>query len=159
MNIDKEISKAHLSATGWRLNDHFSGNPIETHACFYIIDTMSDKIAMATASKEAFDSIPVNNTAESFASNIRESFRKNSDSLSPDICDPLVGYIKATQVYQLWLKQHPGERMHVVLLMYHSVMRPAIIPWHSTVVDPDSLQLIVARIMAADKQRHPELFN
>jgi hypothetical protein len=110
MNIDKEISKAHLSATGWILNDHFSGNPIEMHACFYLIDTMNDKIAMATASKEAFDSIPVNKAAESFASIIRESFRKNSDSLSPDICGPLVGYIKATQVYQLWLKQHPGER-------------------------------------------------
>ena len=120
---------------------------------------MNDKIAMATASKEAFDSIPVNKAAESFASIIRESFRKNSDSLSPDICGPLVGYIKATQVYQLWLKQHPGERMHVVLLMYQSVMRPAIIPWHSTVVDPESLQLLTGKIMEADKQHHPEWFK
>lgn len=160
MDIDKEISKAHLNTSGWKLSSHFSSNPIEALASFYLIDPVNQKVAMATASKEAFESIPVNDEAESFAGMVRDSFKNNPDNLPPDICGPLVGYIKATKVYHLWLKQKtPGERMHVLLMMYPSAIRPAITPWHGTVIDPESLQHLTAQIMAADKTRHPEWFN
>lgn len=160
MDIDKEISQAHLNSTGWSLDSHHSSNPIEAHALFYVVDMVSGQIVLATASREAFESIPVNDEAGEFADMIRAAVHEGDGDLPPEICGPLVGYTKATQVYRVWRTQHePDARMHIIILLYPSCARPVMTPWPKTVIDHDALVEIAAQVVSQDKAKHPEWFE
>lgn len=159
MDIDREISKAHLNSGGWRLESHNNGNPIEAHACFYAIDMERSKIVLATTSKAAFDSVPVNEEANAFAGMIRDAVDSADGSIPTDACGPLIAYTKATQVYKVWQQRYsPDERKHIIVMLYASGARPVMTAWPSTVVDHDSVLRIAGQVAQQDRAAHPEWF-
>jgi len=159
VDIDREISKAHLSGCGWKLESYSSGNPIEAHACFYVIDIERSKIILATTSKAAFDSVPPNGEANTFAGMIREAVDSADGGIPAEACGPLIAYTKATQVYKAWQQRYSSdERKHIIVMLYASGVRPVMTAWPSTVVDHDSLIRIVRQVAQQDRAAHPEWF-
>ncbi|WP_339536095.1 hypothetical protein [Pseudomonas hunanensis] len=166
-NFDLDISKAHLEAAGWSLEDHIEGNPFDTHV-IYIHDFRCDGVKLITVKRDHFEG-PRSTSGPSEAALFLGTLAKRAfeGAFKGDehacLAGAIVAYLRTTQTFHLWRRDaSPTERMHAVLNIYPGSgspwVRPFILRCEGTVIDALELKRMTNGVAASDKARHPDWF-
>ncbi|GAB0154386.1 hypothetical protein [Marinobacterium sp. BA1] len=174
IDVDFEISKAHLNTNGWNLDHYHSGNSFDANV-FYLVDYRTHDVRIITVNSELAEKFRGPEIAiEELAFLISEQTlvvqetAKSGGPVSQDaenlLAMALWLYITQTQSYALWKVQaEQGQRLHALINIYgtrdNGWVRPSPINYTGTVLPVEALQKTSLDLMAQDRQRHPEWFE
>lgn len=173
INVDFEISKAHMTANGWNLDHYHSGNAFDANV-FYLVDYRTRDVRIITVNKDLVESfkapdIDIEELAFliSEQSLVVQDASKEGSSPAPEnenlLAIALWLYIVRTQSYALWKAQtEPDQRLHALINLYgtreNGWVRPSPINYTGTVLPAEALQKTSIDLMEQDRKRHPEWF-
>lgn len=164
-DFDQEVSKAHLAAAGWKLNDFISSNPTLCHM-FYVRDFRTGHIQLFTITRDAFEQLRVPFSAAELSSSLADLMHRLAGGcLTPEeskvLPGVLAGYVKGTQSYRIWNSTAGGDdRLHAVVNVYPGgTVRPFIEPPVSTVLPAEKILADTDAVRAMDLANHPEWFR
>lgn len=167
MNVDKEIAKAHLLASGWELNDFHSSNPIECHIV-YVHDFRCNKIKMFCIECDQFStshgSPSIDASVNVLSHLLTKSFAGSlSQRESGVLSSAMIDYLRETGCYRKWRSEAPyNARMHAILNIYAGSgqpwVRPFIIRCDQVVIEAQEVIAMTKEVSKVDKVNHPEWF-
>lgn len=169
VDVDLEISKAHLSAAGWKLENFNHSNPFESYF-IYLNDIDRNNCQMFTVSKSDFAefSMPLDVTPGMLAYLVAESVEAYGESnaqLDPTFLFKVMAYIKSTKCYGVWLKQG-SQKLHFCINLYHSrkgvdkaMLRPYIANSEALVISADDIQSYAQEVFKLDQASQPNWFE
>lgn len=166
--IDREISAAHLKASGWQLDLHASGDPFNCHF-FYIADFRTEHIQLVSVPQAEFERVPIptdvlpGKLAE-LISRLMLVHDNPHHEWQQELTVALSAFFKSTRTYSHWLFSAPaGERLHAVIHIYGdksaSRVRPAALSTASTILPVDEFTALSKQILETDRASHPEWFR
>lgn len=165
--FDRLVSAAHLSASGWSLDSHHQSNPFESYF-FYVRDFRTDHVQLFSVKQTTFHALRESPSFREICRGIAAlMLRAHADKLTRKeldaLCGCLIGYIKETQVYRAWLQEAlPDQRLHALLHIYGAprdvLLRPVIAKAEQPILPVDEVQALSERVLALDRQHHPEWF-
>lgn len=169
VDVDFEISKAHISAAGWKLDNFNHSNPFGSYF-IYINDIDRNKNQMFTVSKSYFAefSVPLDVTAAMLAYLVAESVEacsESNDHVDPTFLFKLIAYIKSTKCYGVWVKQG-HQKLHFCINLYHTnkgvnktMLRPFVAQSDELVIHASSMHAYAQEVMKIDQERMPQWFQ
>lgn len=170
-NVDKKVSKSHLSASGWGMDDFYQASPSDSHFV-YVCDYRNNQIKLFSILKSDLQDtthhtlIPSGVLAGCVAELILEVAGKPlSHNDYSKLAAALLGYIKSTQTYRIWSqKSEPDSRMHCLLNIYPAqgggeYLRPVMLKSKSTIVDAEQVINQSSEVRKIDMKNHPEQFT
>lgn len=173
IDVNFEISKAHLKANGWNLDHFHSGNAFDANV-FYLVDYRTGDVRIITVNTQHAERLKGQGIGiEELAFLISEqslvlhdACKGGSASISESenlLAIALWLYIIETQSYALWKAQaESGQRLHALINLYgtreNGWVRPLPINYTGTVLPADVLHRTSLDLMEQDRKRHPEWF-
>lgn len=164
INVDLEISKAHLTGSGWHLDNHYTNNPFETH-CFYVMDLRGPEATpiLITVPIETFDQVKVDHIPEAYASLVTHIASQDlNEELIKKLAGGLCHYLKSTQTYKIWKHQpKQTDRISAIFNIYDSkrkkengVLRPVIFQPKGSLISPEDV-LKISHTVALQDMKSP----
>lgn len=167
-DIDREIARAHLEASGWNLDDFMQESIFNAHV-IYITDLRNNHTQLFSVPRPEFEKridLPGEFRIEDLATAISALAEKLPDNLTNaeftnTFTGALVAYFKMTRTYGAWLTQSTSTaRLHaVVLFTRNGNVRPYALQSDKTVLDVDEYRQSVQSVIAADMKKHPEWYT
>lgn len=178
IDLELEISKAHLAASGWNLVTHETGDPLG-HGIdlFYIVDYRTGYSGIVCGNRVRFESMNVSffestssvDTLEltsSIQMLLLQAARQPLDNKDQSLLVLLlILYIRRTQVYKNWSQNQKQDfnRMHSLVSVYgdqaNGVLRPLIIDSKEVIIHVDDVRAAADRMKSIDAEKHPEWFS
>lgn len=162
IDVDFEISKAHIAAKEWSIDKYFGFNPFEVHA-FYLMDYRQKdaKPRLITVEKNQVNDLILDHTPEVYASGVAHfSHIAQTDENTEKLAKMLCFYIKGTKTFNMWKKQvSHGARFAAVISLYgikgapasEAVIRPMMINTDETLLTPGEIKSLCDQLKIADK--------
>lgn len=171
VDFDKAVSKAHLEASGWGLNEFRAYSPFECHF-IYVHDVDHQKIRLLSMRQDDFAKaqVPTDLHVGALAHKISSYFRDSFIAGVQIEADPLflpvmMAYIKQTRAYAAWREQ-PRNRLHFFMNIYnlsHGVesayVRPFIGGSNEIIMNAAEVVKFSEHVLEADRKNHPEWFK
>lgn len=170
LEFDREVSKAHLEASGWKLDGFGADSPFECHF-IYVNDVDHQKIRLLSMRQDDFAKaqVPTDRPVDALAYKISCYFR---DSVTAGVqieTDPLflpvmMAYIKQTRAYAAWREQ-PRNRLHFFMNIYNlshgaesAVVRPFIGGSDEIIMNAAEVVKFSEYVLESDRAKHPKWF-
>jgi AcrR family transcriptional regulator len=166
-DFDQSVSKAHMEAAGWDLNEFEHSNPFQCHM-LYVRDFRTDHSELFSVTMADFDKIRLNIPAGELSCLVAEAIKQRQEGpLSAEMRDTflpaLVGYIKNTRTYRQWRDEAKAqERLHMVINVYPEnggIVRPFAIREKGTVAAAAQVVELTSHVREIDLRNHPEWFQ
>lgn len=167
-DYDRDVSEAHLAASGWDIGAFHHSNPFECHA-IYVCDYRSGRVDLFSATFSDVEKTHVASSPDNLSGMVARLMQRHQrNRLSKRgiraFLPVLLGYIKTTRTYAQWRQQaDQNERMHFVLNIYPhgrtGTVRPFVLRETRTVVDVSTLIGSSEAVRKADHANHPEWFD
>ncbi|GGB52868.1 hypothetical protein GCM10011607_11700 [Shewanella inventionis] len=172
MNIDYEITKAHMLSSGWKLVDYADSNVFDS-VFFYIVDFSLGLVKLITMKntdvKKGLDKIkflPLNSLVGGVSQMVLKwsSTGLENDELG-QLGYTLVNYFSQTKTFRIYNQQFPQDNshdnLHVVFNLYrqnrseHISMRPFIIGQDCLVRSAKEIVHHARMVRHIDSQQRP----
>lgn len=171
MDFNKEVTAAHLNATGWVLDNCLvaAATPFDSHF-FYIRDFRDESVRLYSVTLAAFDlvRIPAEYPVELVDHLVSLLSRISSGELeiaaTSAFCELLTLYVKTTRTYCVWQgMMKASDRFHMVINIYpagsNSVsLRPFMISSETPVASLEQVLSTSSDVARLDRITHPQWF-
>lgn len=169
--LDKAISEAHASRSGWDIERHDHSNPFDCH-CVYVADFRLQHLRLFSIPMKALAETPITPVPESLVAPMVDITRKFARGQavgkedSSTVARVLCQYIRSTQSYALWRdRQGTEQRFHALLHIYpvpgeqNDMARPAIFHHRQPIADVEQVCTFSKHLLEVDQGNHPEWFE
>ena len=169
--IDMAITKAHLAAGDWALNEFHHSNPFNSYY-FYLRDFETDLSIMFSISQEDFyrplpKSFSLTEVTDGLGYLLRRYIDNGKFQDHEQQCFgvALAVYAKHTQAYKQWLKTATKDsKLHMVISRYplkspEAMLRPFIVNPPTTILPGRDFTKLTGDVFDMHMQRHPEWFE
>lgn len=171
LDFDRTVSKAHLEASGWELNDFRAHSPFECHF-IYVNDIDHQKVRLLSMRQDDFKKapehteIPVGALAHKISSFFRDSVIDGVQiEADPCFLPVIMAYIKQTRAYAAWREQ-PRSRLHFFMNIYNlsrgvefAFVRPFIAGSNEIIMNAADVVKFSNHVLEADRKNNPEWFR
>lgn len=169
-DFDHAVSKAHLEASGWGLNEFRAHSPFECHF-IYVHDIDHQKVRLLAMRQDDFTNaqipteIPIGALAHKIASYFNESVLNGVQiEKDPFLLPVLMAYIKQTRAYAAW-RAAPRNRLHFFMNIYNlskgvdsAFVRPFIGGSDEIIMQANDATAFSQHVLEEDRKNHPQWF-
>tara|TARA_R110002050_G_scaffold253743_1_gene391970 strand:+ start:363 stop:911 length:549 start_codon:yes stop_codon:yes gene_type:complete len=170
MDIDLEISTAHLNASGWELIDYSDSTPFDS-IVFYIVDFSLGLVKLISFNQQKFydiKSFPMTSLVGNISMRTLSWSKDNhlSKSEQSALCYELNCYLHQTQTLSLYKRKYPSvdgiRNLHVVFNLYRQSestklsMRPFIIGNDCRMRSPKEIIDVAREVRTLDASNRPD---
>lgn len=170
IDLDREISNAHLGAAGWEMTQFNHSNPFDS-VFIYLCDIDRNSYQLFSVPRSDFAEFqdldaPITYLAHLIAESLEFAYRSPEHKMSDNtFIFKVMAYVKGTKCYRLWLAQGV-EQLHFVINLYHTqkgvehaMLRPFVANANETVISANSLKEYAQEVLKLDREHMPQWFD